>query len=57
MRNALRSIARLERNGRIDLTGLEPVVLVLPSLTVSLTFAIEIQQHADPAQSEQLQRA
>ena len=31
MRNVLRSIARSERNGHINLTGRKPAVLVLPS--------------------------
>ena len=31
MRNALRSIARSERSGHINLTGLKPTVFVLPS--------------------------
>jgi hypothetical protein len=31
MRNGLRSIARSERNDHINLTGLKPTVLVLPS--------------------------
>jgi hypothetical protein len=31
MLNVLRSIARSERNGHINLTGLKPTVLVLPS--------------------------
>jgi hypothetical protein len=31
MRNALRSIARSQRNGHINLADLNPIVLVLPS--------------------------